>query len=238
MPIKRLVKPIAILALLLLACLGTALWAMVSFDDVVAGAPPVAATPLSSRQAAILLKVEDPTFFEHHGISIARGQGFATISSALARDLYLNGVRLDGMKGIFQVFYRAVHGCCKQIDLGRDVMAVVLDAKLSKEKQLAMYVAGVYMGTNEGRQIKGLAAAAESYLGKPLDVLTDAEFIGLVAMIKAPNRYHPVKQSAEHALRAARIEAYVAGRCQSAGWFDTSFDGCDPPPLNKAETTR
>jgi membrane peptidoglycan carboxypeptidase len=117
-------------------------------------------------------------------------------------------------------------------------MAVVLDAKLSKEKQLAMYVAGVYMGTNEGRQIKGLAAAAESYLGKPLDVLTDAEFIGLVAMIKAPNRYHPVKQSAEHALRAARIEAYVAGRCQSAGWFDTSFDGCDPPPLNKAETTR
>ena len=51
------------------------------------------------------------------------------------------------------------------------MMALVLNAHLSKERQLAAYVTRVYMGTNDGTQVRGLQQAATSYLGKPLDQL-------------------------------------------------------------------
>ncbi|MES2759854.1 MAG: transglycosylase domain-containing protein [Pseudomonadota bacterium] len=180
-----------------------AAWSSASFDSAIAGA--IAAPPLSQRQTDILLMVEDPAFFRHAGLSVGKGQGFATISSAVARDVYLDGEQFDGANGVLQGLYRTVFNCCKKIDLGRDVMALVLNAKLSKEAQLALFTSHVYMGTHGGEQVRGLGAAADRYLGKPLSATTEKEFIGLVAMIKAPNRYHPLKAPAAHALRAARI---------------------------------
>jgi membrane carboxypeptidase/penicillin-binding protein PbpC len=227
MKMRRLMRGAGMPLLFVAAYLGiAALWASASFDDAMAASPPIGANPLSAPQTAILLKVEDPSFFDHHGVSLVDGQGRATISSALARELYLSGGRLGGGKGVMQRFYRAVFDCCKKIDLGRDVMAMVVDAKLPKERQLAMYVDGVYLGTHRGVQVQGLAQAAQSYLGKPLSALTNHEFIALVAMIKAPNAYHPVRAPAAHAERAARIEAMLAGHCKPGGWFDTSLDGC------------
>ena len=44
-------------------------------------APPQAlrAAGLSSSQTAILLKIEDPTFFNHSGLSLSDGQGLTTM---------------------------------------------------------------------------------------------------------------------------------------------------------------
>lgn len=227
----RILKQVLLaLVVVMSAYLGiVALWASASFDSAMAGARAVAGPPLSRRQTDILLRVEDPAFLRHVGLSVGNGQGFATITSAVARDVYLTGAKLDGAKGVLQDFYRSVFNCCKKIDLGRDVMALVLDAHLSKDAQLAVYTSSVYMGTNGAEQIRGLGPAAYGYLGKPLDEATEKEFIGLIAMIKAPNQYHPVKAPAAHALRAARIEALLAGKCRPGGWFDTSFDQCKPP---------
>lgn len=216
---------LALLLGALLYLLVVAAWASVAFDDVMPGLPP--ASPLSARQTIILLAVEDPTFYRHSGLSLADGQGLATISSALARQVFLSGRQLPGVKGVFQQVYRTVFDCCKRIDAGRDVMALVLDAKLSKERQLALYAAQVYMGTHDGRQLSGLEAAAASYLGKPLVSLGEVEFIGLVAMIKAPNLYHPLGHPALHAQRVARIVALLAGKCRADGWFDTTLRHCD-----------
>lgn len=227
MKIQRAIRATCTALLFLTAYLGiAAAWAMVSFDGAMAHLPAVEHRSLSAPQTAILLKVEDPTFYTHHGLSLADGQGAATISSALAREIYLSDRRLSGAEGVFQRFYRAVFGCCRKIDLGRDAMALVLDAKLPKERQLALYADSVYMGTHRGMQVHGLEQAAQSYLGKPLRDLTEHEFIGLVAMIKAPNQYHPLKAAAAHAQRVARIEALLAGQCRPDGWFDTSLDAC------------
>jgi membrane carboxypeptidase/penicillin-binding protein len=227
MSIKSFAKNCSLLFLIVSVYLSmVAAWAWSSFDAI-AGEIPIGGMPLSTRQVEILLKVEDPTFFQHPGISLAKGQGFATISSALARDLYLSGPRLSGISGSMQTFYRAVFNCCKKIDLGRDIMALVVNAKLSKDRQLALYVQTVYMGTNHGEQVRGIEKAAFSYLGKPLEQATEREFIGLVAMIKAPNEYSPVRNPAAHELRTARIEALLSGRCVPSGWFDTSFNQCN-----------
>ena len=220
---RTLWLPLAVMAYLLLA----ASWAWLNADALLAQAPRASRALLSQRQAAILLRVEDPDFLTHHGLSMVPGQGLATISSALARDLFLYGARLEGAAGALQSLYRGVFDCCKRIDLGRDVMALVVDAKLSKARQLALYADGVYMGTQDGAQVHGLPDAALRYAGKPLAQLDDQEFIALVAMIKAPNGYHPSKAPLEHARRAARIAALVAGRCQPDGWLDTAFDNCD-----------
>lgn len=219
----------ALLLSSLLAYLAVAAaWAWTAFDDARGLAPLTESVVLSERQAAILLRVEDPSFYEHRGLSIGQGQGVATISSAVARDLYLGKGRLDGVPGSLQAVYRGVFACCKRIDLGRDVMALVLDARMSKREQLARYTSTIYMGTHQGRQLNGLAQAARSYLGKPLEASTEEEFIRLVAMIKAPNQYHPLRKPAALAQRAARIQALLRGACEPDGWFDTDFEGCAP----------
>lgn len=215
------------LLLLVAAYLGlVAVWASASFSAVMASAPEPPLMPLSTRQTAILLRVEDPTFFRHSGLSLTEGQGRATITSAVARDLYFSDRPLAGVSGVLQRFYSGVFNCCKQIDLGRDVIALVIDAKLSKRDQLALYVSDVYMGTHDGAAVVGLPAAASAYAGKPLDELGEAEFIGLVAMIKAPNLYHPERDPTQHAQRAARIQALLDGKCRPDGWFDTTYASC------------
>lgn len=218
---------LCVAAFLLVYLLTVASWAWASFQDAIRSVPPVQALSLSSRQATILLLVEDPDFYQHPGLSLAPGQGLATITGAVARDLFLAQARLDGVRGGMQGLYRAVFACCKQIDLGRDVMALVLDARMSKRAQLDYYMANVYMGTNGGSQVKGLAQAAQAYLGKPLAATTEPEFIRLVAMIKGPDFYHPMKNPAALAQRTRRIEALLDGRCAPTGWLDTTYPACE-----------
>ena len=223
---RRVGKALLFLLALLLAYLAVAAsWAVTSIDTLLVrqGAHAV---ELSPRQRDILLRIEDPTFFSHHGVSLADGQGVATISSALAREVLLYGPGLAGVRGLLQGFYRKVFECCKQVDLGRDTMALVLDARVPKERQLALYAAGVYMGRHEGRQVRGLEAAALAYLGKPLDQAGDDGMAQLVAMIAAPNALHPVRQRAAYEQRLARVRAVLAGQCKPAGWFDTTYAHC------------
>jgi hypothetical protein len=213
---------------LLLAYLGVvALWSLAVVDEVVAAYPPALyAVTLSPDQQAILLKVVDPTFFAHRGVSLANGQGLTTITSSLAREAFLFHADLPGFKGGLQLLYRAVFNCCKKVDFGRDVMAVVLNGHLGKQQQLALYAQEVYMGRANGKQVKGFAQASSVYLSKPLALASAAEFVGLVGMIKAPNLYNPLSNRPAYDQRAARVAAVVSGDCVPNGWFDTSFEHC------------
>lgn len=220
---KAILCIVAILAIYLLAA---AIWAWTVAAELVASYPVHSDARLSASQTGILLAIEDPTFFQHRGLSLADGQGLTTISSSVARDLFLFQGDLAGIKGGFQRFYRGVFACCKKVDVGRDVMALVLDARLPKEQQLSMYVAEAYMGSQGGAQVKGFAQAAQSYFGKPLGQLDDSEFAGLVAMVKAPKQFHPITHPADYALRLKRVSAILACKCQPAGWFDTTYEHC------------
>lgn len=226
--LKVLRNALLITLALLAAYLGAvALWASAAVGEVMSQHSGQAAAPsLSAGQTAILLKIEDPTFLTHSGLSLADGQGLTTISSSVARDIFLFGVDLGGVKGSFQRFYRNVFACCKKLDIGRDVMALVLNAHVSKQEQLSRYIANIYMGTAKGVQVRGLEQASNSYFGKSLNTLTDLEFAGLVAMIKAPNQFHPVKNRTAYVSRLTKVNAIISGKCEPDGWFDTSFDHC------------
>lgn len=181
---------------------------------------------LQPRHLDALIKIEDPAFHRHPGLNLSTGQGVTTLTSVVARDLFLQGHDLDGVQGALQSFYRGVFHCCKRVDFGRDVMALVLDSHATKQQQLNLYLRGTYFGSLEGSAVIGFEAAAKAYVGKDLDRLTDREFYGLMAMPMAPNRYHPVRNPELHAERVKRIEAVVSGTCKPDGWLDLAYDAC------------
>jgi membrane carboxypeptidase/penicillin-binding protein PbpC len=183
---------------------------------------------LSPEYEQILLKVEDPRFYEHLGVDISMGQGLTTITSSLARDFYLYGKKLGGVAGLLQSFYRSIFNCCKAIDIGRDFMALTLNYKMSKADQLNAYLTRIYMGQSNGKAVIGLAAASQEYFQRPLVQLGRADFIHLVAMIKAPSRYHPRNNSLALDERALRITRLIDGECQPHSWLDTDYDRCVP----------
>lgn len=229
MKIKKILKFIAgIISVIGVYLLIVGVWASLSVNELL----PKASTNnerilLTEQQIETLLKIEDPTFYNHVGVDLSPGQGLTTITSSLARDIFLSGKKLEGVKGVFQSFYSAVFTCCKKFDFGRDVMALVLNKHLSKEKQFQLYISTVYMGQNNGKSVIGLSAAASAYFNKNLSDLSKEEFITLVAMLDAPNYYHPVKGAEQLKSRVSKIKSVLSGACKPKNWFDTQYDHCN-----------
>ncbi|MBZ0169558.1 transpeptidase-transglycosylase [Candidatus Methylomirabilis lanthanidiphila] len=136
---------------------------------------------------AVLL-MEDRRFYEHHGVdvraviraawaNVRRGtivQGGSTLTQQLARARYLNRER---------TFWRKMKEA---------VLAVGLEATLSKREILEQYLNEVYLGQLGTYEIRGMAAASRHYLGKEPDALRPAEVALLVGLIRSPNTISPL----------------------------------------------
>lgn len=70
------------------------------------------------------------------------------------------------------------------------ILAFRIERALSKDKILELYLNEIYLG--EGAY--GVAAAAMTYFGKPLDQVTIEEAAYLAALPKGPSNYHPVRR--------------------------------------------
>lgn len=183
---------------------------------------------LSFEQEAILLQVEDPTFYYHWGVDFSKGQGATTISSASAKWVYLGEYQLTGTSGRIQDFYRRILACCERFDLGLRAMALVLNARLTKQEQLQIFVANVPMGHVNGVLIKGLPEAAQVYFQVPLAELPESAWINLVAMIVAPDEYQPPQNNSALVQRSARVRRLLGGECTAQSMADIQYRDCDP----------
>ena len=148
---------------------------MVRLDE----APPVL--------VAGLVAVEDHRFFEHHGVSllaIARAawanvraaavvQGGSTLTQQLAKNLFLSPERTLLRK------------------INEAVMAVLLDARYSKEALLEVYLNEVYLGQEGRRAIHGFGLASWFYFGRRLDELDLSEAALLVGLARGASAYNP-----------------------------------------------
>lgn len=138
-----------------------------------------------------LLVVEDKDFYHHHGVSfmaIARAlvanisagrkvQGGSTLTQQLAKNLLLN----DSRKTYFRKFKEAL-------------IALILDYRFSKDAILEAYFNEIYLGQNGARAVHGFALASKFYFNKALAELEKHEFALLIAMVKGPSYYSPVRQ--------------------------------------------
>ena len=129
--------------------------------------------------------VEDNEFWQHHGVNVrslfratlsnlaTTGpiQGASTITMQVVKNDYMAGFERDGRYKLLQVTY-----------------AVRLEKERSKEEILERYLNTVFFGQNS----YGVAAAAETYFGKPVQDLTFIEALFLAGLVQAPSSYDPI----------------------------------------------
>ena len=105
----------------------------------------------------------------HHGVV----EGGSTLTQQLVKNYYLTGERSLKRK-VPEAF-----------------MAVILDAKYSKQEILEAYLNDIYLGRNRSISILGVGEAARFYFGKPVSEMNVAESALLAGMIRSPNNYSP-----------------------------------------------
>ena len=212
--IRKLALAAAGLVLIYLGYLG---WRVVDersdvsqrIDAIVAGADPDELS-LAPRRIAIVLRVEDPTFWTNKGIDLATpGAGMTTLSQGLGKRVFFDDFEPGFAKGELMALTR-----------------FALYPKVDKERTLKAVIASAYFGTHRGRPVTGFAHGARTWFGKPLAQLSDREFLELEAMLVAPDRFKPGRDDTGRAQRAERIARLLAGRCRPSGLRDVMLEGC------------
>jgi penicillin-binding protein 1B len=135
-----------------------------------------------------VLVTEDRDFYRHSGVSVRRlfgalfatlkggmKQGGSTLTQQLVKNLYLSPERTLRRKA------------------NEAVMAVVLDARYSKDEILETYLNEIYLGRRGAIALTGVGEASRYYFGKEVTDLDLAESATLAGMIRAPNAHSPFR---------------------------------------------
>ncbi len=136
-----------------------------------------------------LLAVEDRDFYDHFGISpkgILRAmwanlragglvQGGSTLTQQLVKNFYLNSERTLIRK------------------LNEVIMSLILEARYSKDAILEAYLNEIYLGQDGARAIHGFGLASQFYFSRSPDELELHHCALLVALVRGPSFYDPVK---------------------------------------------
>jgi len=121
------------------------------------------------RRVEQLLAVEDPGFYQHHGVDLSTpGAGLTTITQAMVKYLYFDAFHPGFMK-VEQTL----------------IAWLAVDPLVSKDDQLEAFINTAYLGHVGGAAIRGFSHAAKVYFGKRFNELSDEEYLALVAMLIA-----------------------------------------------------
>lgn len=212
------------LAALLAPIVATLVWSTITVLEARGATPELLAearrrlpltlkpTDLSRWQLDALLSVEDPSFYQHHGVDLhTPGQGLTTITQALVKWIY------------FEHFTPGPANKLRQTVIAR----WALDPALSKESQLELFINMVYLGTVEGEPIHGLGRAALAYYRKPVGELDQPEYLSLVAMINSPVGFHLRDRPAANAERVRRMQKLLSGEYKPKALRDMYYGPLD-----------
>ena len=136
-----------------------------------------------------LLATEDRDFYMHFGISprgILRAmwanfraggmvQGGSTLTQQLVKNFYLNSERT-----LIRKFNEVI-------------MALILEARYSKDAILEAYLNEIYLGQDGARAIHGFGLASQFYFSRSPDELELHHSALLVALVRGPSFYDPFK---------------------------------------------
>ncbi len=136
-----------------------------------------------------LFSTEDRDFYSHHGVS-ARGilraifanlraggivQGGSTLTQQLVKNFFLTSERTWWSK------------------LNEIFMALILEARYSKDEILEAYLNEIYLGQDGARAIHGFGLASRYYFSRSLDELELHHIALLVSLVRGPSFYDPFK---------------------------------------------
>jgi membrane carboxypeptidase/penicillin-binding protein len=140
----------------------------------------------------LLLTIQDPKFYRHHGVDLLPRPGrLTTVTQALVKYLY------------FEPYERGVVNKLRQT-----LIAVfALDPLTTKERQLTLFINTAHLGGVNGWPVRGFDQAAQMYFGRGLAELSENEFLGLVAMLDAPTTYSLAAHPDANAERVTQLRA-------------------------------
>jgi membrane carboxypeptidase/penicillin-binding protein len=164
----------------------------------------LSADELSPWQKEIIIKVQDPNFYNHKGVEFSTpGSGWTTITQSLAKWFYFHPFK-PGIRKI------------KQTLLAR----FVLHYHLSKEEQFLVFINHVWFDKN----VRGFKKAAMHFYQKGLAELSEDEFISLMAMPVAPRNFNVRTNPQNNQRRSQRIRRMLSGEYVPKGLFDIYYD--------------
>jgi penicillin-binding protein 1B len=148
---------------------------------------PVTLQQIPQHLKDAVVVTEDVRFWRHPGVDpfgIIRAvfrnlraggvsEGASTLTQQLVKNYFLTSERTFKRK-IIEAF-----------------MAVILDARYSKEEILEAYLNDIYLGRNRSISILGVGEASRFYFGKPVAEISIAEAAMLAGMIRSPNNISP-----------------------------------------------
>jgi len=155
------------------------------------------------------VSAEDKNFYTHHGYD-TRGMLAALVEAVQTRGSSMRGastITQQVMKNFLLDGSRSVERKIKEI-----ILATRLEATLSKDKILELYLNEIFLGKNS----YGVAAAAQTYFNKPLTELAPHEAAMLAAMPQAPGKYDPVTNKD----RVTERRNYVLREMWQNGYLD------------------
>lgn len=184
------------------------------FDDVMEDRVPVPLSSVPKDVTNAIVATEDRTFYEHEGISIrgtlraalkdlesrSLGSGGSTLTQQLVKNLFLTPERTFRRKAI------------------EAVMAMILEARYSKQEILEAYCNEVYFGQNGSVQLIGVERASQVYFGKHVSSLSLAEAATLAGIIRSPNYFSPLR----HPERARERRNVVLAGMRDMGMIDAA----------------
>jgi penicillin-binding protein 1B len=159
------------------------------YDEVMESRDPVPLDAVPKNLVNAIIAIEDRDFMTHEGISI-RGIFRAAITNVRSGGVRAGGSTLTQqlVKNLFLTHERTVRRKLREI-----LMAIILDARYSKEEILEAYLNEIYLGQNGSVQLVGVAEASRVYFGKRVSALSLGECATLGGMIRSPNNYSPLK---------------------------------------------
>ena len=145
----------------------------------------------------MLLLVEDQSFYLHSGVD------FKEIARVI-RDVVVYDKPIRGASTITQQLIKNTLLTREQTlarKLKEILMALLFEYSFDKSFILQRYLNTVYLGQKGNLEVRGFAQAAQFYFHKPVEALTLEEMATLVALLKGPSYYHPIKHSQRLAKR-------------------------------------
>ncbi len=152
--------------------------------------PPASLAGLPPYVGDAFMAAEDVRFRHHFGIDPIG------ILRALVADIRLRGIA-EGGSTIDQQIIRARFLTPErtwQRKIVEMLLAVLLDARMSKDEILEIYLNDVYLGHNAGKPVLGIDEASRLYFGKPPSRLRLDQAALLASIVRAPNRDTPGKR--------------------------------------------
>lgn len=191
-PLSRSLKPIAPPSISLMSTDGHLIARRGAVID-----RPITMAELPAHVPQAFMAIEDRRFQSHWGVDprgVARAmwhniwsdgasQGGSTITQQLAKGVFLSSDRTFGRKA------------------REALIAVWLEAWLTKDQIMERYLSNVYFGDN----VYGLRAAARHYFNRSPDRLTIPQAAMLAGLLKAPSRLAPTTNLKGARTRAALV---------------------------------